>query len=437
MKSVLVITYAWPPASGGGVQRILNFCKYLKEYGYQPTVITSHNSDYFISDEGLVMKTRGIEVYNIDYWFNPVRWFSSHNEEQIGRGAQSGPLRKIKRRLLEFIWLNIFIPDAKIGWYLPARNKIKELLKDNHFDALITTGPPYTAHLLGNYIKNTYGLPWVVDIRDPWVEQASYNVAYRFGFVKAINRYLEKKVLDKCDAIVTVGEVLANLIRQKNRPEKVSIIYNGYDRDDFKSMAIKKISRFRLGYYGHINDQRLPRLFIYALAKMLHNNKEFRRDFMMEIFGRITPEARSVIESNIPAENIKIHINIDHAHLVEEYGKEQVLLLLINNIEMNDLIITGKIFEYLHAGWPILGIGPVTGEAAKILNRAESGNMFDYNDTKNQIEWISGVYKKWKNGELDHKPFKTPLYDREEQAKVLSQVLDKITEAAPAQMNDL
>ena len=105
MKRLLVITYAWPPVSGGGVQRILNFCKYLKEYGYQPTVITSQCSDYYIADQSLGMKTEGIQAHKVDYWFNPVRWFSPPGGDRKERVRRSGLFQK-------FCSIKWPIPDA-------------------------------------------------------------------------------------------------------------------------------------------------------------------------------------------------------------------------------------------------------------------------------------------------------------------------------------
>jgi glycosyltransferase involved in cell wall biosynthesis len=426
MKKLLVITYYWPPMSGGGVQRILKFCKYLPEFGYAPIVISGDETrDVTLIDESLTADTADISNHKIPFWFNPVRWLASSNPSAGHQASAPSPLKLLIRKVSEFMWLNVLIPDSKIGWYRPVKHKISDLLKHHAFDGFITTGPPYTAHLIGRFIKKRYGLPWLADIRDPWVENAYYNIAYRFGFVKSIHRRLEKKVLNGADTIITVGEHLAELLGQKTDSKKIHVIYNGFDTQDFADMHPEPLrSHFRLGYYGSMNEQQVPMLFIKHLGRLLQEDKAFSDTFRWDIFGTITSGALQAVRTYIPEENLSIYPPVSHIELHEEYKKEQVLLLLINNIELNKLIITGKIFEYFSAGWPILGVGPVGGEAAGLIEKSNTGKLFSHEDEIGPVAWLRSLHAKWQSHELEQRRVTDARFERKQQTAHLAQILD-------------
>ena len=54
MKKVLIITYYWPPAGGPGVQRVLKFVKYLKEFNWKPYILTVKTGEFPAIDYNLV-----------------------------------------------------------------------------------------------------------------------------------------------------------------------------------------------------------------------------------------------------------------------------------------------------------------------------------------------------------------------------------------------
>ncbi len=431
-KKILVISYYWPPASGGGIQRILKFCKYSIELGFEPTVITGTVESLKLKDTSLEEDSHNIIVHRVPLWFDPVRWFISKNKDkkknsnQNKKYASFNLIKKIKIYVSNFIWLNFFIPDSKIGLYFSARKKIKNILEHEYFDAVITTGPPYTPHLLGLFIKKKYNLPWIVDVRDPWVENNVYNVTYRFTYVISLNKWLEKKVLANCNTITTVGNLTKNLLSTKINSDKIHVIYNGFDCRDFKNFQKNKINYFRLGYYGLMNDQRIPYSFINALSQRLNTDKEFAHYFKWKIYGNISPRAIHTLKLRIPPENLIIKENISHDKLIVELAKEQLLLLLVSNMRGAETEIPGKIFEYLHTGWPILGIGPLKGEARLIIDENKAGKLFEYNESKDHIQWLVVLFNKWKKGNLEQKMISKNIYNRRYQAYQLCLLLNDI-----------
>ncbi len=426
---ILVVTYYWPPDTGGGVQRILKFCKYLKDFGHDPVVITRGSGPQAQGDPSFREDTEGIRVVRVPFRLDPVKLVNRGHAKQTGSGRRdrSGLYKRISGYLQRFVWLNLFIPDAKIGWYRPVIKKVDALLRTESFDAVITSGPPYTVHLIGLATKKKFGRPWLLDVRDPWLENPPYNLAYRFSLVRALNAYLERRVLESADSVVTIGEVVAGLLQTKTALKKIDVIYNGFDEDNLSKAGRKSTPYFRLGYYGNIDHHRLPYQFLKRLAQGLDGNLEFARNFKLEIYGDLSREMKTVLRSLLPDGNLSLYDHIPHAKLREEYRFEQVFLLLINNFKYNRHILTGKLFEYLYSGWPILGIGPPGGEAAKILNQTDAGQMFIYDDVERSVQWLMEMFARWQAGKLANRPVADPRFNRREQAKKLIALLGNLT----------
>ena len=416
---ILVIAYYWPPDTGGGVQRILKVCKYLKAAGHEPVVVTKRLSVHSSSDRSFFQDTRGIRTIRVPFRYDPLALFGRTTPTASpGTSGIESRFRHAGREYLKFfIWLNLFIPDAKIGWYRPARKRLATLLETEPFDVVLSSGPPYTVHLLGAAVKRQSGLPWLLDVRDPWLENPPYNRTYRFGLVRALNAYMERRVLRAADEIVTVGENLAELLSQKVRNKNIHVVYNGYDRNDLTIGRPRSLAYFRLGYYGMMDRHRLPLPFLRELAREIQNNPDLSHFFRLDVYGDVSADVRTALRATLPAKNLCVHPHIPHDSLKEEYRCGQALLLLINNYKHSRHIITGKLFEYLYAGWPILGIGPPDGEAASIMEHTNSGKMFPPGDHEDSVKWLLELFGRWRAGRLVNRPVRDQRFDRSNQAK--------------------
>ncbi len=424
-----MITYYWPPDTGGGVQRILKFCKYLRDIGHEPVVVTRARSPQAQRDSSFLKDTAGIRVVKVPFRLDPVKLMGRGGGKQPGGGrtSTSGRLNRISGYLKNFIWLNLFVPDAKVGWYLPVLKKIDALLLEETFDVVLTTGPPYTVHLVGLATKKKTGRPWLMDVRDPWLENPPYNLTYRFGLVRALNAYLERRVLGQADCVVTIGEAVAELLQAKRTLKRIEVIYNGFDADNLTQTGRYSKPYFRLGYYGNIDQHRLPLRFLKGLARELRRNRELARFFKLELYGDFAADIKAVMQSMVPPQNLSIHAHIPHKQLRVEYRSEQVFLLLINNYKYNHHILTGKLFEYLYSGWPIMGIGPSRGEAARILDQTGSGKMFSHADREESVKWLLEYFQMWQSGRLINRPIDDPRFNRRNQAHKLSELIRNLT----------
>ena len=237
MKRVLIITYYWPPSGGSGVQRWLKMSKYLPEYGWQPVIYTTEDAEYPIVDPSLekdvtpeaeVIRRPIVEPYSFYKKFLGVK-----KEETVKMGFIEEKEKKHgwKENLSLWIRGNLFIPDARCWWVKPSVRYLKEYLKEHPVDAIISTGPPHSMHLIAMKLKEALGLPWIADFRDPWTEIDYYDELHLTKRSDRKHHCLEHEVLTKADNVVTVGPDGARRL-EKLGAKDVATIYNGFDRDD-------------------------------------------------------------------------------------------------------------------------------------------------------------------------------------------------------------
>ena len=192
MKRVLVITYYWPPSGGSGVQRWVKFAKYLPSEGWQPVIYTPENPELIAVDKTLgseippeaeIVRTKIVEPYNAYRMLMgkdssiDIKTFTQDAASGGETGASGGEVNPInaqkksfKQKISLFIRGNFFIPDPRVMWVGPSVRFLKKYLREHPVDAIVTTGPPQSMHLIGLKLSEPTGIPWVADFRDPWTK---------------------------------------------------------------------------------------------------------------------------------------------------------------------------------------------------------------------------------------------------------------------------
>src|SRR5687768_9770887 len=174
-KKVLIITYYWPPSGGSGVQRWLKFVKYLRDYGWEPIVYTPSNPESPVNDDSLakdipsgitILKTEIREPYGLY-----KRFIGRKKDEKISAGFLTEKKKpKFAERIAVWVRGNFFIPDARKWWIKPSISFLSDYLTKNKVDAIVSTGPPHSMHLIAMGVKKKTGIKWLADFRDPWTQ---------------------------------------------------------------------------------------------------------------------------------------------------------------------------------------------------------------------------------------------------------------------------
>ena len=422
MKRLLIITYYWPPTGGSGVQRWVKFSKYLPEFGWQPVVYTPENPEQLARDESLladipacaeVVKTRILEPYEL------YRRLTGGKKGEGEVNPVNAQQKNWKQRLSLWVRGNCFVPDPRIGWVRPSVRFLKKYLAEHPVDAVVTTGPPHSVHLIGLGLKKALGLRWIADFRDPWTEMFYYK---HLGLGPAADRRhhrLEQTVLDGADAVISVSPPVAADFRAKTQTPVV-LITNGFDEDDFAeagepSSGAPGVQVSRCPENGHreILDTPAPQrprtkvrlvhtgLFAAdgnplnlwdALAERCAADPAFRERLQIRLAGKVDAAVTEAVRARGLGGNLVELGYLPHDETVREQRAADILLLPLRREPEYAKVLPGKIFEYLAARRPVLGIGQEDGAAAAVLRDAAAGQMFDWDKKEELLAFLDAEH---------------------------------------------
>ncbi len=392
---VLVITYYWPPAGGSGVQRWLKFVKYLKHFDIEPVVYTVANPNYPVSDPSLEAEVPAeVEILRQAIW---------EPNSILNKGSQKKSAGFLEQNtsmigsLMKYVRANFFIPDARKFWVTPSVNYLYKYLQNNTIDAVITTGPPHSVHLIGLKLKERLAIKWVADFRDPWTEIDYFHHLPLTRRSIAKHHRLEKEVITRADAVVVVGNTMADSYKKLN--PKTYVITNGYDStNEVEQTSLD--TKFSLVHIGMLNADRNHEILWQALDELCRSNPTFKEDLQITFIGKTTDGVQESAKQYHLEDCCHFIDYVDHNEVQKYQRAAQVLLLLVNRVPSAKGIITGKIFEYLQARRPILAIAPEDGDLAEIIKATDAGICIDFNAKEALKESILNWYNQYKSNTL-------------------------------------
>lgn len=403
-QKILVVTYYWPPSGGSGVQRWLKFVKYLPDFGWKPYVCTPDNPALVQRDESLLADVSPeAEIIRLPIWepYNIFFKLSGGGKDSVVKPSELS-LQKKKtffQKTASWIRGNFFIPDPKIFWVRPTVKFLHQYLKEHKINNVITTGPPHSVHLIGLGLKKKNpALNWIADFRDPWSEWSFLDSFNMMSIVKARHRRLERKVLTKADHVLTITPYYVGRFGKLSK-RSVELIPNGYDHEDFKNIEYKIPKQFTIRHVGIVYDMADPQPLIDALEILLNKIPALSTELVVEFVGEVNATFRQALQCSKAGEVVHFREPVPHKELMTLYGETSVLLLNLNGYKHAEGLLPGKLFEYIATGLPVLGIGPVEGNAAALLKSSGAGVMFGKDQAESIATFIHEAYLRWKKSE--------------------------------------
>lgn len=399
MLRLLLVTYYFPPSGGAGVQRPLKWVRYLPEAGVEPVVLTVREGAYPHLDRWMSADVPAGVVVERTAAPDPFTAYGrltgrSRDEAVAARTGRVGESSRLTERLARGIRANVFVPDARVGWVPFALARARRLLGERPVDAVLTTGPPHSAHLIGLALRRR-GLPWIADFRDPWTDIHYHDALNRLGAARRLDARLERSVLQHADAVVTVSDPLRASLEVKGARGPVVTIRNGFDPADFAGPQEPVLTdRFEMAYVGTLYD--VPTALLDAVAR-LRDRGGFEKG-RLRFIGSVPDGLAGAAAMRGLSGIIDVTPAIPHAEAVRTMQRAALLLLTIEPWSYADAVVPGKTFEYLAAGRPVLGLGPPSGEAATILRQSGAGVMLPNADAEGITDVLVEHYDAWKAG---------------------------------------
>jgi glycosyltransferase involved in cell wall biosynthesis len=421
MKKVLIITYYWPPSGGAGVQRWLKFAKYLPKFGWQPVILTvdpvyasypqlDESLSKEVGPDCLVYTTKSFELYNL------YKLVSGKKEVPYG-GFANESKEGFFQKFSKFLRGNFLLPDPRKGWNKYALKKAAELIREFKIDTVVTTSPPHSTQLIGLKLKQQFNIRWIADLRDPWTDIYYYNQFKHTALALRIDKNYERKVIENADLLITVSEDVKRIFAEKSDlpvAAKTIVIPNGFDEDDFRLTSLATETKKVITYTGTISEAYEVDGFLKALSGL---DEKLKSQVLLRFVGKVPPS----VEQKFRSTGLELELvgYVDHPKSIEYLLRSDLLLLVIPKVKNNRGILTGKFFEYLASGKPILAIGPTDGDLAKMIQETESGKLFDYLDTNGMSVFTVEVL----NTSIQANPAKATNYSRKNLTKRLAENL--------------
>lgn len=380
MSSVLMVAFHYPPeGSSSGVLRTLKFSKYLPRLGWTPHILTLRDHVYRVRDEGLRADIPPEAVIHRTGGFDSTRALA------------------IRGRHLAML----SVPDPFVSWLPFGVAGGLAAIRRAGIRAIFSTSPIPTAHLIAAALKRRTGLPWIADFRDPWIEEGQHPAP---GSIRhALESRLERAVVRRADRIVATTPYLRAdfLARYPSLdPDKVRVIYNGYDEGDFASLPVPpREPRFEILHAGLVTrEYRDPTPLLEAVARLIGTGVMSRaavRVVFLGARGFFASRAGQELVGRLGLEDVlEVSPRIPNREALGRLRRASCLLILQASDDTRSLI-PAKAFECLRVERPILALTG-DGATADLLKKMDRCAVIEPSDSEGLQNALASLYRKWK-----------------------------------------
>jgi glycosyltransferase involved in cell wall biosynthesis len=424
-KKILMIINFFPPAGGGGVYRPLSFVKYLSRLSWRVTVVTPRPGEFWIADPALEAEVppeaRVVRTPSLS---------GSRFLRTVRRGRGESASRRSSRGfgILRRVGELFLIPDTYRGWVPFAVKAAEELCRSERFDVVYSTSPPDSSHLAALPIARRFAIPWVADFRDPWINL--YLREPPTPIHRAIHRRLERSVAAAALLLVTTA-AQEEMLRRTYPGCRVARIPNGFDEDDFRGLDDEAPPPvpFTIAHVGMLTLGRSSRPFLEGLAALKARSPAKVAAMRVFFIGARESANEQYVRLLGLDETVVFEDHLPHRDVVRRERRSHVLLLIKHDDERYRGLVPGKLYEYIGARRPILGVVP-DGEAAAIIAELARGEVARIDRSAEIAAAIERMFDRYRGGQLERAYSLEPVarYSRRSEAEALGVILDQLTE---------
>jgi glycosyltransferase involved in cell wall biosynthesis len=395
MYKVLVIAYYFPPMGLSGVQRTLKFTKYMKNFNWEPTVLTASNTGYYAHDMSLMAEAEAANIRIVRTKGGDINSLLSK------KGTMKMPPEFI-RKVLSRISSTFLLPDNKKGWAKEAIKTARELLNNENFDLIFVSAPPFSAINMAVKLKKEFNIPLVIDYRDLWF--GNQFAFYATPIHKLIHKRMEYVALKAADKVIATNrkmkEKMINWYKFLSF-EDIFIIPQGFDPEDFLNIVPEKRenNKMRIAYSGIFYEFITPKYFFRAFKELTIERPDIACNIELHFLGFLRNENKKIIRKLGLQEFIKEFGYLDHKAALVKIMSTDVLWLMVGNARNVDTHSAGKLYEYFGTKKPIIACLP-EGALKTAVEDYKAGFITKYDDIQAIKNAILNAYLLYTSNQL-------------------------------------
>lgn len=392
---VLLIAHYFPPDGGAGSQRPASFAQHLPGLGVELTVIARDIDDstrgaYDPSDTTLVARTDGARI------------------------------RRARKRAGE-------------SWTDSLEREARAAIAAERPDVILVTLSPFEHARAGFALRGEFGIPVVLDLRDPWALDGWHTYRHHFEWRRA--RDTMRDALEAADGVimnVPHARVAAETLAPRRGKHPYGVVTNGWEEADFATESdVPKGQKFRIRFAGSfvcrfmrersllrriraalrgrgeaIDERGRSPLFLLEAIRSLREDPllgDIGQDFVLEIAGAREPETKLIIAETGSEAYVRQLGYLPHSESARFISEADALLLPMHGLPVGARarMVPGKLYEYFGTGRPILGLCP-EGDARDWISRDPRSRVADPVDPDDIAAKLCEMHALWRRGEMVH-----------------------------------
>jgi hypothetical protein len=360
MKRVLFVSYHFPPSVAGGIPRIADFTRMLPDHGWMPTVLTSPPQGRAGIDNALLESIpREVRIVRAHC---PFAQMGLRGASQQGVGVKAR-VRAAGRAATH--WM--LFPDRSIVWGYNAIRAADALIREEPFDAVLSTLGPASDIFVGHVLASRWKRPHVVDFRDLWADVPWWDFPTPAHRAAAIQ--LERWVTRRAAQVITVAEGMTQHLRDRHSLDasRMSTVTNGFDESQLSRAVDRRNGSgpLRLMFTGSVYGPHDFGQFFEALAQLRASGEISPATLRVQFIGNLSPE---VPKSYGVEEFVEVESYVPRGQVFDRLGAADVLLLIEGKDYWANFSYPAKVFDYLLTGKVILALVEPKGNCARLLD---------------------------------------------------------------------
>jgi glycosyltransferase involved in cell wall biosynthesis len=438
LRNLLLVAYHFPPHGGSGVQRPAKLARYLPAAGWRAHVLTAGHSHYPLLDPTL---EAGAEAHiSRSGGWEPAAIATSICRQLRRRRMATPWIDRLEDRLywrLDRLIGRLHLPETELLWVPAAIREARRLIERHQLEAVVTTSPPLSVHLVGLSLKRRLGIPWIADLRDPIVDNFAY--APRTGLAARVTRRFEEAILSRADHCVVTCPDLAKRLQDRHTEctaGRLATITNGFDPADTPGplgtcREDSRSSRFTLAYVGAFYRRQDITPVLQAIRALCAARRDTAQPLEFRVVGSIAASQMSSIREDDSAFLTCLGYR-PHREALDEIARADALLLMTPDNDGGRLCIPAKTFEYLAFGRHVIAVVHPNTALWRILAAAGNVTLLKHDDRGGLANAIDARLDAWRLGKPDSPRNMDTVrqYRRDRLAKRFAEVVETCVDGA-------